>query len=289
MKSLPVRRSVRVLVSGACLSLAAVAAHAQSASSVVNYVQGTGASAGYDNPSAALGDPSRVTPGQFGGPVDPFAPPYLNSQLVSIGAGGSLTVQFSSPIFNNPSNPFGLDFLVFGNSGFVVTNAYDESFNPIGTPATDGSLFGGGATASISVSTDGQTFFTLSPELSPAIDAMFPTDGSGDFGTPVNPGLKGTDFAGLTLEDIRALYAGSGGGTGFDLAWARDASGAPVTVDLVRFVRVEVTEGKADLDGFSSVSTVPEPSTWALIVLGCGVFIPACLRRRAFSLNASRR
>ena len=51
-------------------------AHAQYASSLVNYVQGTGASAGYDNPTSALGEPSRVTSGPFGGPVDPFAPAY---------------------------------------------------------------------------------------------------------------------------------------------------------------------------------------------------------------------
>lgn len=266
------------LASGAFLTLAAI--HAQNASSVVNYVQGSGASTGYDDPSAVLGTPSRVTPGPFGGPVDPLAPAYLKSQLVSIGTGGSLTVQLSSPIRNDPGNPFGLDFLVFGNSGFITTNAYDENFNPIGTPATDGSLLGAGAATLISVSTDGLTYFTLSPELSPLIDAMFPTDGSGDFGKPVHPGLKSSDFAGLTLENIRALYAGSGGGTGFDLGWARDASGAPVNVDNIRYVRIDVTGGKVEVDGFNGVVAVPEPSVWALVALGWGVFIPASVFRR---------
>lgn len=257
------------------------ATHAQTASEVLQYSPGTGGAAGYDNPAAALGEPSRVTPGQFGGPVDPLAPPYLNSQVVSIGTGGSLTVRFSDPILNNPSNPFGLDFLVFGNSGFAVTNAFDENFNYIGTPATDGSLFGSEGTALVSVSADGVTFFTLSPELSPALAALFPTDGIGDFGTPANPGLNPSDFAGLTLAGIRALYAGSGGGSGYDLDWARDTSGAPVTLGEIQFVRVEVTQGKMEIDGFSGVATVPEPGTWALFAIGLGSI--------AFATRGSRR
>ncbi|MBN8248307.1 MAG: PEP-CTERM sorting domain-containing protein [Verrucomicrobia bacterium] len=158
--------------------------------------------------------------------------------------------------------------MVFGNSGFAVTNAYDENFEPIGTPATDGSLFGSEAVTRVSVSTDGLTFFTLSPELAPGIDALFPTDGSGDFSRPVDPTLTTAQFAGLTLEGIRAQYGGSAGGAGFDLGWARDASGAPVTLDSIRFIRVEVTGGKAEIDGFSAVATVPEPGTWALLGAG---------------------
>jgi len=254
-------------------------ARAQHAGAVVDFNAGTGGAAGYDNPAAALGEPSRVTEGPFGGPVDPFAPPYLATQVVSIGTGGSLTVRFDTPILNNPGNPFGLDFLIFGNSGFVVTNAFDENFNPIGTPATDGTLFGSEAVARVSVSADGLTFFTLSPELSPAIDALFPTDGSGDFTRPVDPALTAASFAGLTLEGLRAQYGGSAGGAGFDLGWARDASGAPVALDAIRFVRVEVTGGKAEIDGFSAVAAVPEPSLWALMALG-GVGLLWDRRRR---------
>ena len=116
---------------------------AQVADAVVTSTSGTGFQPGFDTPGAALGEPSRVTPGQFGGPVDPFNPPYLSSQLVSLGAGGSLTVRFNSPILNNPSHPFGLDFNILGNTGFIITNAFDpDTFQWIGTPPTDGSLFG---------------------------------------------------------------------------------------------------------------------------------------------------
>src|SRR5207249_7337303 len=106
----------------------------QYASAVVSYVSGTGFAAGFTNPASALGQPSRVTPGMFGGPVDPFDPAYLPSQLVSIGTGVSLTVKFSQPVLNHPLNRFGIDFIIFGNSFFVITNAFDPiTFDWIGT------------------------------------------------------------------------------------------------------------------------------------------------------------
>ena len=47
--------------------------------------------ASYTNASAALGEPSRSILGLHGGPVDPFSPPYLPVQLVSLGSNGVLT------------------------------------------------------------------------------------------------------------------------------------------------------------------------------------------------------
>lgn len=260
-------------------SLAFAVAHAQYATTVVGYTAGTDPAAGYTDPNAALGEPSRITPGDFGGPVDPFAPPYLNTQLVSLGAGGSLTVGFAAPLANHPANPFGLDFQIFAGAGYVVTNEFDENFNYIGTPATDGSLFGAqtGDTR-VSVSADGVTYYLLDLSLAPPVEGLFPTDGQGGFGTPLDPALTYDSFAGLTLEGIRALYAGSGGGVGYDLAWARDGEGNPVALDSINFIRVEVLTGKVEIDGFSAVNAVPEPATWALLGLGLGALLWA--RRR---------
>ena len=240
---------------------------AQFADAVVAYNSGSGFQPGFTTPASALGEPSRVTPGMYGGPVDPFNPAYLSSQLVSIGAGGSLTVQFNSPILNRPGNPFGMDFNIFGNAGFIITNEFDlNTYTWIGTPATDGSLFGADATATrVSVSTDGVNFFTLNPALAPTVDGLAPTDGRGDFALPMNSSLSGTSFAGLELAGLRSLYNGSGGGMGFDIAWAQDGMGNSVSLASISFVRVAVLGGNAEIDGFA---VVPEPASASLLVLG---------------------
>src|SRR5437016_2399502 len=144
------------------LALASFVLNVQSsefADNVVSYDPGVGFVAGYTNPLVALGEPSRVNP--FGEATDPFDPPYGKDQIVSIGAGGSLVVQFKTPIINHPNNLYGFDFTIFGNAGFVITNDFDfTTFQWIGTPATDGSLFAQSTgTTRVSVSRDGVNFF----------------------------------------------------------------------------------------------------------------------------------
>ena len=237
------------------------------ADAVIAYSPGTGSSSGFNTANTVLGMPSTINP--FTEAVDPFNSPYGNLQIVSLGAGGSLTVQFLTPIQNNPANPYGLDFLIFGNTGFVVTNATDVTFNYIGTPATDGSTYGHNTGATrVSVSADGVTYFQLNPSLAPVVDGLHPTDGAGNFGRPVNPALRNAAFAGKDMNGIRSLYAGSGGGTGFDIAWAQDANSLPVNLASIGFVRVDVVSGKSEIDAFSAVSPVPEPTTWGLGILG---------------------
>ena len=248
------------------LSLLAVAsvflvlnARAQFADAVVEYNSGTGFVPGYTNSESALGEPSRVTPGTYGGPVTPFNPAYLRSQLVSIGEGGSLTVKFDKAVHNHPQNRFGIDFIIFGNSGFIITNEFDlTTFDWVGIPATDGSLFGGGEGQTIvSVSQDGANFYALNPAVTPAVDSGLPTDGAGDFTVPVDPTLTPADFAGLTEEQIQAFYLGSAGGSGYDLATAQDAYGNRVNLQWIRYVRIQVVSGKVDVDGVSAVFNPP--------------------------------
>jgi hypothetical protein len=276
---------LRVLALATALVIGAPLARAQYATGLVNYTPGTGIAAEfgtgllYNQTSAVLGEPSRFVPGDFGGPVDPFAPPYTRDQLLSIGIGGSLTVSFAAPIRNAAANPFGLDFQVFGGAGFIVTNDFDADFNFIGTPATDGSLFGAqtGSTR-VSVSADGLTYYTLNPGFAPNLEGFYPSDGQGQFGVPVDPALTGFSFAGKSLAEIRALYAGSGGGVGYDLAWAQDDKGQSVTLSEISFVRLDVLSGRAEIDGLSAVASVPEPAPWALLGLGFGLLL--CGRRQ---------
>jgi hypothetical protein len=224
-----------------------VAARAQFATSVVAYVPGTGVLSSYTNSAAALGAPAVAD--SYGDVVDPFDPPWQNSQLVSVGAGGSLTLQFNPPIIKDPTHPFGLDFIIFGNAGFIITNG-DYS----GGGITDGSLFGNNTGVThLEVSADGTNWFTLNPALAPTADGLFPSDASGDPGVPVNPALTGGSFAGQGLAGIRALYNGSAGGAGYDLAWAQDTNGNFVNLPIARYVRLDVLSGKADIDAVSTV------------------------------------
>src|SRR5690349_16902307 len=168
--------------------------HAQFAGTVLNYNPGTGFADSFTNASTALGAPSQINP--FSENTDPFDPPYGTNQIVSIGAGGSLTLQLSTPILNNPGNPFGIDFIIFGNSGFIITNG-DYS----GGGITDGSLFGNNTGSTlVQVSTDGLTWYSLNPALAPTVDGLYPTFGSGDPQVPVNPALTPTDFGGQGLS-----------------------------------------------------------------------------------------
>jgi hypothetical protein len=260
------------------LTLGAACLRAASyAENVISYDPGSGFAAGFTNAATSLGAPSQINP--FGDPVDPFNSPYGQTQLVSLGVGGSLTVQFLTPIANNPNNRFGIDFMIFGNTGFVITNATDTNFNFIGTPATDGSLYGNnpGATR-VAVSADGINYYTLNPSVSPVVDGIYPTDGAADFGQPVNPSLQPANFAGKTLDGIRTLYAGSGGGTGFDIGSAQDSNSNAVVLPTISYVRVSVLSGKSEIDAFSAVTPVPEPAIVSLLLAGSALLILA--RRR---------
>lgn len=238
---------IRSLAVASLFVLSAVSIRAQFATAVVDYNSGTGFATGYTNTSAALGAPSQVNP--YFDATDPFDSPYGKDQLVSIGAGGWLTLRFDRPIVNDPSHPFGLDFLIFGNTFFAITNG-DYS----GGGITSGAIGGNnpGATR-IEVSADGVQWFTLNPALAPTADNLFPTDGLGDPCLPVNPVLTGNSFGGLGLTGIRALYNGSAGGTGYNLAWAQDTNGSFVNLPIVRYVRVNVLSGKSEVDAVAAV------------------------------------
>lgn len=224
------------------------------ADSVVSYEPGTGYALRFTHTEAVLGEPSRLNP--FDDPTDPFNPPYGTNQILSIGAGGALVVRFHQPILNHPQNLFGLDFIVFGNAGFIITNEFDlMTHDWVGIPATDGSLFGQNTGSTlVSVSRDGINFYALDPLRAPVVDNLFPTDGAGDFQIPLDPILTQGDFAGLTLDNIRALYNRSGGGAAFDISWAQDANGNKVFLPEINFVRIDVLSGKSEVDAFAAVA-----------------------------------
>lgn len=227
-------------------------ARAQSpyASSVVSYSSGSNPAGGFTIAASALGEPTRFTGGPFfPQAVTPFQPAFMTSELVSIGAGGELVVAFDHEVTNDPRNPFGVDLIVFGNAFF------GDAAYPMGTPS---GLFTEGG--QIAVSADGVAWVPV-PGLE--ADGFAPTCGwldatpyatmpglePTDFTRPIDPSITAASMIGQSWSAVRAMYDGSGGGAGIDLA--------PLGLSSIRFVRVRVPMGamqSAEIDGFSDVA-----------------------------------
>ncbi len=240
------RRKLLLLLASASLLLVSASHGSPYAAAVVSYNPGSGYAAGYTNVSAVLGQPS--TNDAYGDAVDPFDPAWQTNQMLSIGAGGWLTVEFDAPIVHYPNG--NRDFIIFGNSFFDVTNfgASPDLW------ATQGKVVNDAGQTRVSVSRDGVAFYTLNPNLAPTANYLYPTDGSGDFQLPVNPALTPADFAGLTLEDIGLLYNGAAGGASYDTAWAQDTNGNPVCLPEIRYVRVDVLSKRVQITGLAAVA-----------------------------------
>lgn len=98
-----------------CVSAAKPAHAGDFADGVVAYVPAPGQR--INDP--AFNDPSRA----LGPPVGGGTLSADNSKLVTLGGfGGSITLRFTSPVLDDPCNPFGLDLIVFGNAFWVAGN-----------------------------------------------------------------------------------------------------------------------------------------------------------------------
>jgi len=246
------------------------------ATEVINYAQGSNPASGYENPNTVLGEPTRTTnpSSSWGGDVTPFNSPWGTDELFSIGAGGYITVKFDHPVEDNPSTSSysgGYDFIVFGNyfwtDGSYPNGVYGGGFGGQGEPGV------------VEVSQDGVNWYTVSP---PYADSDYPTLGWQDSDAYGFSGTVPTDFTkpvlgytpqnGDTMTEIQAGYAGSGGGTAFDIS--------STGLDWIQYVRV--SQGASDswsteIDGFSDVS-VPIPGS--VILLGSAFLGTILCRRR---------
>ncbi|MBS0196583.1 MAG: hypothetical protein JSR77_07480 [Planctomycetes bacterium] len=239
---------------------------------VIGYAPGVGANPAYQVPEVAIGSPERFTgEGVFPSVVTPFNPAFGADEIVALGAGGSLTLGFDEPIVDDPSNPFGVDFLVFGNS-FLVDGDYPNGIT-IG-------VFAAPRDARVEVSADGMVW---TPARRVAALGLYPALGYSDVTDPyaISKGAVNSDFTrpvdpafdpvGKTFDELRAGYAGSGGGMGFDL------SGTGLSA--VRFVRVINDRGSISIDAISDAAPVPTPGV--PLTLGCAGALLARRRRPA--------
>jgi hypothetical protein len=232
------------------------------ASEVVEYHQGGEIPEDYwteilfNNPAAALGPPTLVTtddpplpavPSEWW-PVNPVYQPlrvYLTEEdavfeVVSIGEGGWLVLKFDHPVLNDPKNPCGIDFIVFGNANLRLRGGiwWNNSMDPT-TVFIDERVAIRAEPAIVSVSQTGEpgTWRTYNdpnnpkalkgdswaPTLGRVLRMPVPPDTSWwaeptDPLLPFNPSLPMTAFGGLTMADACRKYGRSAGGTGFDLS-----------------------------------------------------------------------
>lgn len=248
---------------------------------MLSYDQGSNAAAGYTDASTALGSAERFTgEGIFPGAVTPFNPAWTTEELVSVGSGGHLTLGFDATITNDASHAFGIDLIVFSNSGFLDTSWSDADPNNDGSGIVGSNpfVFGGGGQATIQISSDGNNWFTADTtilDLFPTLgysDSETPTPGEPglvetDFTLPVDPSLLLADLADLSFEEIISLYNGSGGGIGIDIA--------STGLESASFVRFLNDSGEAfEID---AVAAVPAPGSLLLLTFSS---LAATRRRR---------
>ena len=251
------------------------------ADQMVNYSQGGPVGSDwvttepFTNPQTALGQPTRFagTHETFGTATTPFSSAYRFYELVSIGAGGSLTLQFNEPVVDHPLNPFGIDLLIFGNSFYSIDFGAGTATGPI-----DANI------GVIEVSANGVDYVPVTG----GADGKFPTVGYldttdpfaatagsvlSDFTKPVNPAAL-TNVVGMNTAQIIAAYDGSGGGSGIDLAGSGLSS--------VSFVRISNPAGSLrtiEIDALADVRAVPEPATIGMLALA-GLGMGINIRRR---------
>ncbi len=252
-------------------------------------------SGAYGNPANALGAPSRSVPGWNGPdyPATPAAPAWGGGRLVSLDSAredddacGSITVEFDHDVADDPRNPFGLDFIVFGNALHVLGGG--SSFTGVSDPATVvfNTASVGAERGLVEASADGTNWFAFAdgpyaddfaPTMSHRYDPEHPDPSlfgksvytnkwwgaPSDATRPVDPAVSGADFKGRSLAEYARLYDGSAGGTGFDISGfdlPRDALGRK----FVRFVRITTLDPDAitEVDAVSDVAPAPSFRNW---------------------------
>ncbi len=216
---------------------------------VIEYVEGSGVGADwltgqpFNDPNTALGKPALETTGDgWFIPVDekvpvvPVCPPFQASELVTIGNGGQLTVKFSHPVANDWNNPYGIDFIIFGDAYQMIGGGLGwTNGNPEETIVSDSVTAEPGI---VSVSQDGENWFYFSS--GPYADGFAPTAGRwwddvndvwGEELDPTRPVDPNLSVAGKTLAEMIAAYDGSAGGTGFDIG--------ALGLEWIQYVRIE--------------------------------------------------
>jgi hypothetical protein len=239
------------------------------------YPFGTGL---YDDPNAVLGEPTGYMIDDFG---KRFACslvygawnkswPDGKKTVVTLSAGRTVIVGFDHKVADDVQNPYGIDFIVFGNTafnlgGYVYCNTDMEQVwlpNPVDVLVYEP------VTVSVAQYPNGPWY---SFSEGPYADAdLFPTnsfaweglniggDGCANWGEEsdplksMDPNLTWEDFDGISVPGAIALYEGSAGGTGFDLQWLAPADYEALEPDpqsgrrWIQYIKFSSATGEVD-------------------------------------------
>jgi hypothetical protein len=261
----------------------------------------------YNDPNAALDRPTVDTTGDgwiasadSALPVVPGYPAWRHHELVYLGDGGSLTLAFNHQVRDDRNNPYGIDFIVFGNTWLSTgDNQYWTNGDPSETLV--------GSTASVepgvvSVSQDGVTWysFTTDPNFKaddpnfitlpvgaqdgPFCDGFAPTLGrvydpcNADASVvetnrwwaeptnptlPLDPNLTLADLAGRSVARAAQIYGDSAGGTGYDIARLDLPVDPNTQLKWFRYIRIDdVSDGKGVNPEIDAVADVSCPGDY---------------------------
>lgn len=239
----------------------------------------------YDQPAAALGEPTSWIYDD-----DTYFASFacslvygawstdLQNQrtVVTLGSGSSMVLGFDHRVADDMNNPYGIDFIVFGNAAFI-TQGVVRPDSDMGTLRLSSPAVMIGEKVKVEVAQDPNGPW-LPFSRGPWSDNLFPTnrfawDNTGkawgqslDPLKPVNPQLPLSDFSGLTVSQAIAMYDGSAGGTGYDLQWLHPADYQPLSVDeqtgrrWIQYVRLSfMGSTSGEVDAVADVAAVNVP------------------------------
>lgn len=233
----------------------------------------------FNLPEASLGRPTIDTTGDWwtGPPTDPITvvpvyPAFRVWEMVSIGEGGRLVLAFDHAVENDPRNPCGIDFIIFGNAFQVINGgSYWRNGDPSQCIIGTSSMWAEPGTVSVA-----QHYDPAYPEMTvwytfdnpPGADMFAPTLGriydpdnapsglphNGWWGAPThplipfNPNLGPADFVGHSLAHYARKYGYCAGGTGFDLD--------DVGLQWFRYIRIDNPVGSGMTPEIDAVADV---------------------------------
>ncbi|MHC4292100.1 MAG: hypothetical protein ACYS8S_02650 [Planctomycetota bacterium] len=275
---------------------------------VVDYLPGTGIPADdltedpFDDPSSALGRPTVDTIGDGSAapygqsvPIVPVYPAWRHYEVVSIGHKGHLVLKFGHKVADDTNNPYGFDFIVFGNSFQKISGSqYWLSGDPSLVNTLDRDCTR--EPAVVSVSQDGQNWFTFSPdpnfvENPDFSDPNFPgtttyaedlyaddfpptlgriyDDQTPDYWAdatdptfPFDPNVTREDFKSKTVAQVCSYYGQSAGGTGFDLAMLNLPIDPITGRKWIQYIRIDNPRDEGATPEIDAVSDVSACGDW---------------------------